>query len=44
MFEACNKSLALSSVCVFVYSRDTAHQRAQSDIDVYSNFILILIN
>ncbi len=28
MFEAYNKSLPLSSVCVFVYSRDCARQRA----------------
>ncbi len=28
MFEANNKSLPLSSVCVFVYSRDSAHQKA----------------
>ncbi len=28
MFEAYNKSLPLSSVCVFVCSRDSARQRA----------------
>ncbi len=28
MFEAYNKSLPLSSVCVFMYSRDSTRQRA----------------
>ncbi len=28
MFEAYNKSLPLSRVCVFVYSRDSTRQRA----------------
>ncbi len=41
MFEAYNKSLPLSSVCVFVYSRHSARQRARvRELKVISLLVL----